>query len=189
MTTVVRQGNMVYTDSCYGSPVGTERTRIYGEPKFFINTNKTFLAAICGSIPPLEVCDFLTTIFPPYLERYLGNYLNDSINSLVSVLETYFNNYRKTLKDNRLHFVIIFFTKNVTVQLSVRINNNQNKVHALSYSNQKDLAFGSGAAWWIAQKDNVERSVAEKFATIYQLDINSGGTINAFDLNNLKDIK
>lgn len=189
MTTVVRQGNMIYTDSCYGSPVGTERTRIYGEPKFFINKNKTFLAAICGSIPPLDVCDFITNVFSPYLERYLGNYLNESINGIVSILESYFKDYRKTLKDNRLHFVIIFFTKNVSLQVSVRLNKHQNNVTALSYVQQQDLAFGSGAAWWIAQKDNPERSIEEKFATIYQLDVNSGGTINAFDLNNLKDIK
>lgn len=189
MTTVVRQGDTIYTDSCYGTPVGTERTRVFGNPKFFINSNKTFLTAICGNIPSGNTCQFLTGMFSERLEHYLGNYMSYSPNRLTDIVENFYRQYLDVNPSLSEFFTIIFFTKDITFQINVKANKDRITVRSLTYGQHKDLAFGSGAAWWLAQKELPELSVLEKFNHIYALDINSGGTVNAFDLNQLKEIK
>lgn len=188
MTTIVRSGDTVYTDSCYGSPAGTERTRVYGEPKFFINRNKTYLAAICGSVPSIQICEFFTGSLSEHIERYMGNYLHMSTTTLTSALESLFNGIRKTNPDYDVNFTIVFFTKDVTLQINCKHDKNRTRVTTVVYTTYKDIAFGSGAAWWIAQKDT-NLSIEDKFSAIYRLDNNSGGTINVFELNQLKEIK
>ena len=188
MTTVVRNNNMVYSDSCYGTPIGTERTRVFGEPKFFINKNKTVLASICGNIPGTETTAFLTTQFMDMVEQYMGDYKNQSTIPLTSIVEQFYEHMSEVRPKLDEFYTLAFFTKDFTVQLAVKVNKNVKRIRIITYGPDKELVFGSGASWWLAQKSIPNITVPDKFKYIYRLDSNSGGTVNVFDLNSLKEI-
>lgn len=188
MTTIIRQGNMIYSDSCYGTPIGTERTRVFGEPKFFINRNKTIIAAICGNIPGTETADFITTQFIDAVERYLSNWKTHSTHQLSAMLENYYTQILEIRPKLNEFYSFAFFIKDFTLQIAVKINKHTSRIRCITYGTETDLTFGSGAAWWTAQKGNPELTLEDRFKYIYRLDPNSGGTVNIFDLNNLKEI-
>lgn len=190
MTTVIRDENMVYTDSCYGAPVGTERTRVYGEPKFFIDKDHTFIAAICGSIPSEETCNFITKQLVKPIQHYLGNYINNSSTlQITNMIENFYQQYRDIRPNAHEFYTIVFFTKDITLQINVKTTKHNTIVRTITYSKLKELVFGSGAAWWLAQRNVPNLTIEDKFRGVYRIDPNSGGTVNAFDLNKLKEIK
>lgn len=189
MTTIVRTGDIVYSDSCYGTPIGTERTRIFGEPKFFLNANKTILVGICGAIPCLETCEFFAESFMKVLEQYFANYKALSAQQLHKFIENFYEQLFERHPDLNENYTFSFFIKGFTLQLNVKMNPMVKRVRTVTYGVEKDLAFGSGAAWWVAQLANPNLSVEERFRYIYRLDPNSGGIVNEFDLNQLKEIK
>lgn len=189
MTTIVRSGDIVYSDSCYGAPVGTERSRVYGSPKFYLNPNKTVLVGFTGNVPSKEACDYVAGPLVQLIEQFIPHYLTGSTLNIVNHIEGFFDSYKKVRKSSYSeNFILVFFTKNTTLQVNIRISEKHNRVAVVHYGSRKELAFGSGAVWWLGQPTDTNKSIEEKFSTIYKLDNNSGGTINKFDLNKLKEI-
>ena len=81
---------------------------------------------------------------------------------------------------------MIFFTKDCTVWITVRVRDTA-KVYLRVYPGTTKVSFGSGSNWYVPNMDK-DIPIVEKFQYIYRLDPNSGGDINAFDLNTLKEI-
>ena len=188
MTTVIRNGNMVYSDSCYGAPIGTERTRVFGEPKFFVNKNKTVLVAICGNIPGIETTTFLTDHYINVVEKYFSDWKNNSPHGLAASIESFYEQimeHRPKLDD---FYSLAFFIKDITIQVNVKMSKHVKRVRVITYGLENELVFGSGAPWWLAQNGLPDLTIPAKFKYIYRLDPNSGGTIGAFDLTKLKEI-
>ena len=186
MTTVIREGNMVYSDSCWGKSMGSPRVRSYGISKLFINTSKSVLIGFTGSVPESNVCSVMTTELLPMVEMYLKNWLTLDPLFIENYLSGYFKKLKKADKDYDEHFLLIFFTKDCTVWITVRVRDTA-KVYLRVYPGTTKVSFGSGSNWYVPNMDK-DIPIVEKFQYIYRLDPNSGGDINAFDLNTLKEI-
>lgn len=188
MTTIVRQDDIVYSDSCWGAPVGSERARVIGVPKLLIDEKKHFLVGVTGTMPGNAVADFITGPLIPELNKFLKDPVTRNTYKIIAISEAFFTAFVEKHKYIRENFIIVFFTKKVTLQMSVSVNRHKCTVRTMSYTNFKDLAWGSGSTIWHRTK-HIDCKIMDRFKMVYAIDGNSGGDVYGFDLNQLKEFE
>lgn len=187
MTTVIRNGNMTYADSCVTMHSGSRRTTRYSASKLLRHHSNKCVIGLAGS-----VCS----------EADLYPEINATIDDILVALKdiSTFNASRtvhrlsKYIRDmtdvKRGEYIpeyggltVFVLTKQYTVVIDIE----DDGAYGFIYNGNTVLCIGSGGAVYTGLVD-LDISMDEKLKAIFNSDVHSGGVVTRVDLNKLEDL-
>lgn len=184
MTTIIRQGDFIYSDSRYGSYYGGFPIVSDGPCKLYLAPNNKAVIGMAGAYSPAIPYDLITAMVDRAIEE-LQKYPNSNM-MIAEELHEYYRKKRKegedTDDDDDTHdYQLLICTLKGTF-----IFNCIGDITMDFYHNRStQFAIGSGAMYYTPFR-SVDIPIEEKFKIIYESDNNSGGTVHAFNLNQLE---
>lgn len=182
MTTIIRKGDYIYSDSRYGSYYGGFAIAEKGPSKLFISDNKDAVIGMAGEYSATIPFDLIKNMVAHAIVE-LQKYPNSNMR-IADELSEYYRMKREATKenddtDNHTYQLLICTLKGSFVFNCINDNTGD------SYNNSHaSIAIGSGSAYYVPFR-NIDMPIEDLFKIIYTSDNCSGGAVNAFDLKQL----
>lgn len=183
MTTIIREGDFLYSDSRYSSYYGGFRTLHDGPGKMYLAPNRKAVIGMAGAYNPDIPYDLITDMVERAIEE-LQKYPNSKMR-IGDNVHDFYKQRREQAKDDP-DFDTHDFQLLICTLKGTFIFNCFNDITVEFYHNRTvRFGIGSGSMYYPPFRD-MDIPIEEKFKLIYSSDPASGGPINVFDLKELE---
>lgn len=183
MTTIIRQGDFIYSDSRYGMYHGGFRVVNDGPTKLHLAPNGKAVIGMAGSYEASIPYDLLTRMIDAALLE-LEKYPNSSM-QIAEELHEYYKAKRKRDEDDDDADTHDYQLLICTLKGTFVFNCIGDMTMDIYHNRSTPFAIGSGAMFYTPFRD-LDIPIEDKFKIIYESDTNSGGIVYAFDLKQLE---
>lgn len=181
MTTIIREGQYLYTDSRYGSYYGGFRIHEDGPCKITRSRDGSCVIGMAGTYEPDIPFDLL----------------NDAIEESTKLLNERTPEQTLIIGDKLREFYREFDKKGMYHDYAILVcspkgtffmaTDKSNMFVDAFYDPSQHFAIGSGSLFYTPFR-NANIPIEEKFKLIYSSDEHSGGTVNRLDINSLVQV-
>lgn len=184
MTTIIREGRYLYTDSRYTSYYGGYRISEDGPCKVTRNEAGTALIAMAGKYEPSIPFELLTEIIDEAILLLSSESPNTRL-VVANKLRDYYNDINISENDDRRehHYNILVCAEKGTFLFNAEAGD----FWEMYYPAGQHVAIGSGAISYVPFRI-MDISIEEKFKNIYSSDPASGGIVNRIDIHQLNKV-
>lgn len=187
MTTVIRNGNIAYADSCVTMHSGSRRVTRYTASKLLRHHSNKCVIGLAGRIcsePDIYVeinntiddiliaIKDISTFNASRVVHRLSNYIRDMTNVKRG---EYIPDYSG--------LTVFVLTKQYTIVIDI----DEDEASGYIFNGNTVLCIGSGGAVYTGLVD-LDISMDDKIKAIFNSDVHSGGLVTRVDLNKLEDI-
>lgn len=183
MTTIIRQGDFIYSDSRYGSFYGGFPITADGPGKLYLAPNKQAVIGMAGVYAASIPYDLIARMVDRAIVE-LQKYPHSNM-MIADELHEYYRNKRNAdaeKEDSQPHDYQLLIC---TLKGTFNFNCINDDIADIYHNRSTSFAIGSGAPFYTPFRE-VNIPIEEKFKIIYESDPNSGGSVHAFDLNQLE---
>lgn len=181
MTTIIREGRYLYTDSRYGVMFGGYRTHEDGPCKITRSKCGSCVIGMSGAYQPDIPFDILKDLIDEAVLVLREGRENKSL--CIDRLRDFYTELEK--KEDSHQYTILICSPLGSYIIST---DQSNIPYEMYYHPGQHIAAGSGAIAYTPFR-NVNIPIEEKFKIIYETDEHSGGNINRFDISSLTGAK
>jgi hypothetical protein len=181
MTTIIREGQYLYTDSRYGSYYGGYRVHDDGPCKISRSRDGSCVIGMAGCYEPTIPFDLLNEAIEEAV-RLLNNRTPHDTLIVGDKLREFYKGMEE--KGEYHNYQILVCNPKGTFRFDV---DDDNDFGDMFFPPEQHLAIGSGAVPYVPFR-KADIPIEEKFRLIYSSDEHSGGNINRFDINQLVEI-
>lgn len=181
MTTIIREGQYLYTDSRYGSYYGGYRINDDGPCKISRSRDGSCVIGMAGCYEPSIPFEMLNEAIEESVRLLNNRGPNDTLIVGDKLREFYIELEKKNEYNE---YQILVCSPKGTFYFAVDEDNHFTDMY---FPPEQHIAIGSGAIPYVPfRKANIP--IEEKFKLIYSSDQHSGGNINRFDINQLTGV-